>query len=64
MLLKKWKYNEAVHQLFTVSCEVLYNIVTASDVTAKLFRLIKMCVNELKSGQLNICVVHFLFGMV
>jgi hypothetical protein len=52
-LRRKWKYNEAVHQLFIdfkkahdlVSREVLYNILRFG-IPMKLVRLIKMCLHE------------------
>jgi len=54
ILEKKWKYNEAVHQLFTdfmksydsVRSEVLYNILIEFGVPKKLVRLIKLCLTE------------------
>jgi hypothetical protein len=52
--IKKWEYNETVHQLFidfkkaydSVSRKVLYNILIEFVVSIKLVRLIKMCLNE------------------
>jgi hypothetical protein len=57
ILEKKWGYNETVHQLFidlkktyvSVRREVLYNIRIEFGATIKLFRLIKMCLNETDS---------------
>ena len=54
ILEKKWKYNEAVHQLFidfkkaydSVRREVLYNILIEFGIPKKLLRLIKMCLTE------------------
>jgi hypothetical protein len=54
ILEKKWEYNETVHQLFidfkkgydSVRREVLYNILIEFGIPMKLFRLIKMCLNE------------------
>jgi hypothetical protein len=51
---KKWEYNETVHQLFTdfkkaydsSIIEELYNILIEFGVPMKLFRLIKICLNE------------------
>jgi hypothetical protein len=51
---RKWECNETVHQLFidfkkaydSVSREVLYSILIEFEVPTKLFRLIKMCLNE------------------
>jgi hypothetical protein len=53
-LEKKWKYNGAVHQLFTDSektyvslrKEVLYNSLTEFGIHIKLVSLIKVCLNE------------------
>ena len=53
ILEKKWKYSEAVHQLFidfktaydSVRREVLYNLI-ALGISMKLVTLIKMCLNE------------------
>jgi hypothetical protein len=50
ILEEKWKYNEAVHQLFigfkkayeSVRREVLYNILIEFGILMKLVRLIKM----------------------
>jgi hypothetical protein len=52
--VKKWEYNETVHQLFidfkkaydSVRREVLYNILIEFGVPMKLVRLIKICLNE------------------
>ena len=52
--LKKWKYNEAVFQLFidfkksydSARREVLYNILVEFVIPKKLVRLIKMCLSE------------------
>jgi hypothetical protein len=52
--MKKWEYNEAVHQLFTdykksydsVKREVLYNIFSEFGISMKLVRLTEMCLNE------------------
>jgi len=54
VLEKKWRYNEAVHQLFidfkkacdSVRREVLYNIYVEFGIPMKLVRLIKLCLNE------------------
>jgi hypothetical protein len=54
ILEKKWEYNGTVHQLFidfkkaydSIKREVLYNILLQFCVPEKLFRLIKMCLNE------------------
>jgi hypothetical protein len=54
ILDKKWKYNEAVHQLFidckkaydSVRREILYNILIECGVPIKLGRLIKKCLPE------------------
>jgi hypothetical protein len=51
---KKWEYNETVHLLLTdfrkpydsVRMEVLHNILIQTGIHVKLFRLIKMCLNE------------------
>jgi len=53
ILENRWKYNEAVHQLFidfkkaydSVSREVLYNILVEFVIPMNLVRLIKMCLN-------------------
>ena len=53
-ILGKYKYNEAVHQLFlnvkkfyySVRRDVLYNILIEFDIPMKLVRLIKMCLND------------------
>jgi hypothetical protein len=52
--IKKWKYNGTVHELFidfkkaydSIKSEVLYSILLEFGVPKKLFRLIKMCLNE------------------
>jgi hypothetical protein len=52
--VKKWEYNEAVHQLFidfkkaydSVRREVLYNTLIEFGIAVKLVRLIKMCLSE------------------
>jgi hypothetical protein len=54
ILEKKYEYNGTVHQLFidfkkaydSIKREVLYNILLEFDIPKKLFRLIKMCLNE------------------
>jgi hypothetical protein len=54
ILQKKWKYHEAVHQLYadfkkaydSVRREVLYNILIGYGITTELVRLTKMCLNE------------------
>jgi hypothetical protein len=54
ILEKKWEYNWMVHQLFidfkkayeSIKREVLYNILLEFGIPKKLFRLIKMCLNE------------------
>jgi sorting nexin-29 len=54
ILKNKWEYSETVHQLFidfnkaydSVRREVLYSIPIEFWVPMKLFRLIKMCLNE------------------
>jgi hypothetical protein len=51
---EKWGYNGMVHQLFiyfkkaydSVKREVIYNILLEFGIPKKLFRLIKMCLNE------------------
>jgi len=55
ILEKKWKYNEAVHQLFidfkkaydSLRREVLYKILIEFGIPRKLLMLIKMCLNEI-----------------
>jgi hypothetical protein len=52
--LKKWEYNEGVHQLFidfkkaydSVRREVLYNTLMEFGIPKKLIRLTKMCLTE------------------
>jgi hypothetical protein len=59
--VKKWEYNETVHQLFidfkkaydSVRREVLYNNLIESGVPTKLVRLIEMCSNETYS---KVCI--------
>jgi hypothetical protein len=54
VLEKKWEYNGTVHQIFidfkkaydSVKREVLYNIPLEFGIPMKLFRLIKMRLNE------------------
>jgi hypothetical protein len=54
ILEKKWEYKEIEHKLFvdlkkaydSVRRKVLYNILIEFGVPMKLFRLIKMCLNE------------------
>ena len=54
VLVKKWKYNEAVHQLFidsekaydSVRREVLHDILIEFGIPMKLAGLIKMCLSE------------------
>ena len=54
ILQKKWKYDEAVHQLFvyfmkaynSIRREVFYNILIVSAISVTLTRLMKMCLNE------------------
>jgi hypothetical protein len=54
ILDKKWEYNGTVHQLFidfkkaydSVKIEVLYSILPEFVIPKKLFRLIKICLNE------------------
>jgi hypothetical protein len=54
ILEKKWEYNGTVHQLFidfrkaydSVKREVVYSILLEFGIPKKLFRLIKMCLNE------------------
>jgi hypothetical protein len=61
ILEKKWEYNGAVHRLFidfkkaynSIKREVLYNIVLEFGIPKKLFRLIKMCLNETYS---KVCI--------
>jgi hypothetical protein len=51
---EKWEYNEKVYQLFvdikkafdSVRREILYTILIVFEVSMKLVRLIKMCINE------------------
>jgi hypothetical protein len=57
ILVKKWEYNEAVHQLFidfkkacdSVRREVLYNILIQFGIPMKPVRLIQMCLSETNS---------------
>jgi hypothetical protein len=59
------EYNETVHQLFidfkrtydSVGMEVLYNILTEFEVPMKLFRLIKICLNETYN---KVCITKYL----
>jgi hypothetical protein len=52
--MKKWEYNEAVHQLFvdfkkpyhSVRKEDMYNILIEFGIHMKLVKLIKLCLNE------------------
>jgi hypothetical protein len=46
--------------------EVLYNILTEVVHSWKLFTLLRMCLieNTIKSAEVNICLMHFLFRMV
>jgi hypothetical protein len=61
ILEEKWEYNGTLHQLFidfkkaygSVKREVLYNILLGFGKPNKLFRLIKVCLNETFS---KICV--------
>jgi hypothetical protein len=54
ILQKKWEYNGTVHQLFvdfkkaydSDKREVVYNILLEFDISKKLVKLIKMCLNE------------------
>jgi len=56
-MIKKWKYKEAVHQLFidvmnaydSVNKKVLYNILTEFLIPLSLVRLIKMSLTEMYS---------------
>jgi hypothetical protein len=58
---KKWEYIGTVHQLFidfkkaydSIKREFLYNILVEFDITKKLVRLIKMCLNEIYS---KVCI--------
>jgi hypothetical protein len=64
-LEKKWECNKTVHQIFIdfkKAFEVLYNILLEFDISKKLVRLIKMCLND---RYIKIHVrKHFLFKMV
>jgi hypothetical protein len=73
-LVKKWEYNETVHQLLidfkkaydSVRREVLYNILIEFGVPIKLLRLIEMRLNETYS-KVPIgkhCLIVFLSRMV
>jgi hypothetical protein len=73
ILVKKWEYNEAVHQLFadfkkacdSVRREVLYNILIEFGIPMKLVRLMKLCISETYSRvQANICLTYFLVRVV
>jgi hypothetical protein len=74
ILLKRWEYNEAVHQLLidfkklydSVRREVLYSILIEFGIPMKLVRLIKMCLTEMYSRVWvgKICLACFLLGMV
>jgi hypothetical protein len=54
VLEKKWEYNGTVYQKFidfkkaydSVRREILYNILLEFGIAKKLFRLIKMCLND------------------
>jgi hypothetical protein len=73
ILEKKWKYNEAVRQLFidlkkpviSVKKEVLYNTLIQFAITMNLVRIIKMCLNE-TYGRARVCkhLTYFLLRMV
>jgi hypothetical protein len=68
ILLKKWEYNETVHQLVidfkkaynAVRREVLNNVLIEFWVPMKLVRLIKMCLNETHS---KVCIGRHLSDM-
>jgi hypothetical protein len=59
ILEKKWKYDEAVHQLLigfkkaydSVRREVLYNISTEFGIPMTLVRLIKMCLKLIAESE-------------
>jgi hypothetical protein len=71
---KRGDYNGIIHLLFTdfkkaydsVMKEVLYNILTEFGVPMKLFKLIKMSLNETESKVdiANICLTIFLTKLV
>jgi hypothetical protein len=70
ILEKKWEYNVTVHQLFidfkkaydSIKREVLNNILVEFDITKKLVRQIKMCLNETysKVRTVNFYLINFL----
>jgi hypothetical protein len=71
--LKKWEYNEVVHQLFiyfekaydSVKREALFNILIEFGIPKKLVRLIKMCLKcTAESGWARICLRCFLLRLV
>jgi hypothetical protein len=74
ILVKKWEYNETVHQLFvdfkkaydSVMWEVLYNILIEFWVAKKPVRLIKMCLNKtyIKVRIRKYCLIIFKSKMV
>jgi hypothetical protein len=61
ILEKKWGYNETVHQLFvdfkkaydSPRREIVYNILIEFGVPMKLVRLLKMCLNEMYSKEIE-----------
>jgi len=72
ILQKKWEYNEAVHQLLIdfkkaydeFRREVLFDILIEFDISMKLVKLIKMCLNEsvAESGWARMCMTCFLLA--